>query len=163
MNDIILPDFQKYLVANNFSPQKNAPFYALWVSKFLSFCNSVDPVNRKTDIAVPQFLSNLQSKQQTTDWQLSQAETAIKLYIYHFQKGNVSTILPEPSNNRQEFNFDLKEIINKTKEIIRIKHYSYSTERTYVDWMKRFFNYMVEVKGKDFSQSKPDSFDMKDY
>ncbi|MCP4252090.1 MAG: integron integrase, partial [Candidatus Scalindua sp.] len=47
--------------------------------------------------------------------------------------------------------------------IIRIKHYSYSTERTYVDWMKRFFNYMVEVKGKDFSQSKPDSFDMKDY
>ncbi len=163
MNDNILPDFQKYLVANNFSPEKNAPFYALWASKFLSFCNGIDPVNRKTDIAVPQFLSNLQKKQQTTDWQLSQAETAVKLYIYHYMKGDVSSILPEPSSNRQEFNFDLKEIINKTKEIIRIKHYAYSTEKSYVDWMKRFFHYMIEVKGKDLSQSKPDSFDMKDY
>ncbi|MCP5005740.1 MAG: integron integrase, partial [Planctomycetes bacterium] len=50
-----------------------------------------------------------------------------------------------------------------TREIIRIKHYSYSTEKTYVEWMKRFFNYMLEIKGKDLSLSMPDSFDMKDY
>jgi len=98
-NDNILPDFQKYLVANNFSPEKNAPFYALWVNKFLSFCNNIDPVNRKADIAMPQFLSHLQKKQQTTDWQLSQAETAIKIYIYHYLKDDISSILPEPSHN----------------------------------------------------------------
>jgi integron integrase len=163
MKDNFLPDFQKYLVANNFSPEKNAPFYALWVSKFLSFCNNIDAVNRKTDIAMPQFLSHLQKKQQTTDWQLSQAETAIKIYIYHYLKGDISSILPEPLHNKQNNTFDLKDIINKTREIIRIKHYSYSTERTYVEWMKRFFNYMIEIKGKDLSLSKPDSFDMKDY
>ena len=163
MKDNILPDFQKYLVANNFSPEKNAPFYALWVSKFLSFCNSVDPVNRKADIAIPQFLSQLQRKQQITDWQFSQAETAIKVYIYHYLKGDGSSIIPEPSHNKQNNTFDLKDIISKTREIIRIKHYSYSTERTYVDWIKRFFKYMIEIKGKDLSLSTPDSFDMKDY
>ncbi len=70
MKDNILPDFQKYLVTNNFSPEKNAPFYALWVSKFLSFCNGIDAVNRKADIAMPQFLSQLRRNQQVTDWQL---------------------------------------------------------------------------------------------
>jgi len=64
---------------------------------------------------------------------------------------------------KKKNNFDLKVVINKTREIIRIKHYSYRTERTYVDWMKRFFKYMIEIKEKDFSLSKPDSFDMKDY
>ncbi|MCP5008280.1 MAG: hypothetical protein GY941_30755, partial [Planctomycetes bacterium] len=160
MNDNVLPDFQRYLVANKLSPEKNVPFYALWVSKFLSFCNSIDPVNRKADIAMPQFISYLQRKRQATDWQLSQAETAIRVYIYHYLKGDISSILPGPSNNRQEFKFDLKGIINKTREIIRIKHYSYSTEKTYVEWMKRFFNYMLEIKGKDLSLSMPDSFDM---
>ena len=72
MNNNILPDFQRYLVANNFSSEKNVSFYALWVSKFLSFCYNIDAVNRKTDIAMPQFLSHLQRKQQTTDWQLFQ-------------------------------------------------------------------------------------------
>ncbi|MGR3174257.1 MAG: integron integrase [Candidatus Scalindua sp.] len=47
--------------------------------------------------------------------------------------------------------------------IIRIKHYSYRTERTYLEWIKRFFKYTIEIKGKDLSLSKPDSFDIKDY
>ncbi len=163
MNDNILPDFQKYLVANNFSPEKNAPFYALWVSKFLSFCNSLDEVSRKADIAMPQFISHLQKLNQTTDWQLSQAETAIKLYIYHYLKGNASSVFPEPLHIENKNDFDLKSVIDKTREIIRIKHYSYRTERIYADWIKRFFNYLIEIKGKAPSLSKPDSFDMKDY
>ena len=30
-----------------------------------------------------------------------------------------------------------------------MKHYAYSTERTYLDWAKRFFAYIQETKKKD--------------
>ncbi|MDH4233440.1 MAG: integron integrase [Nitrospirota bacterium] len=35
------------------------------------------------------------------------------------------------------------------KRIIRLKHYAYSTERSYLDWAKRFFRYVHETKGND--------------
>jgi len=37
------------------------------------------------------------------------------------------------------------------KRLIRMKHYSFSTERTYLDWAKRFFAYMEEAKKGDIS------------
>lgn len=163
MNDKILPDFQKFLVTNHFSPQKNTPFYALWVSKFLSFCNKLHENNHNVDIAVSQYISKLKRNHQITDWQVSQAKTALKVYIYHYLKGNISSIFPKSHHNRQLNGFDVKEVVNKTREAIRVKHYSYSTERTYLEWIRRFFKYITEIKGKDLSLSKPDSFDMKDY
>jgi len=35
----ILPDFQEFLLSHQLVTEKNIPFYALWVSKFISFMN----------------------------------------------------------------------------------------------------------------------------
>jgi len=35
----ILPDFKKFLLDRHLEPEKNAPFYAYWANKFLSFSN----------------------------------------------------------------------------------------------------------------------------
>ena len=37
MESNILPDFKKFLLSRGFASSKNAPFYANWVSKFISF------------------------------------------------------------------------------------------------------------------------------
>jgi site-specific recombinase XerD len=42
------------------------------------------------------------------------------------------------------------------KRIIRLKHYSYSTERTYHDWANRFFQYVRETKGNEILFSPDD-------
>ncbi|TAN44879.1 MAG: hypothetical protein EPN22_05090, partial [Nitrospirae bacterium] len=39
-------------------------------------------------------------------------------------------------------------VLEEVKRIIRIKHYSYSTERTYIQWAERFFNYLADTGGK---------------
>ncbi|MBA4390899.1 MAG: integron integrase [Syntrophus sp. (in: bacteria)] len=44
------------------------------------------------------------------------------------------------------------------RRLIRLKHYSYSTERTYLDWAKRFFAYLAETK-----QSEPSQKDVKNF
>ncbi|UCD16114.1 MAG: integron integrase [Candidatus Omnitrophota bacterium] len=51
----------------------------------------------------------------------------------------------------------------KLREAVRLKHYSYKTERTYIDWGRRFFRYLTEVKKKNFPEEKLDSGDVKDY
>ncbi|MBU1087596.1 MAG: integron integrase [Candidatus Omnitrophica bacterium] len=40
-------------------------------------------------------------------------------------------------------------ILARMKELLRIKHYAYSTERSYLDWSKRFFDYMTTVRNKN--------------
>ncbi len=45
--------------------------------------------------------------------------------------------------------------------LIRLKHYSYSTERTYLDWAKRFFKYLEETKRK--KHFPPVEGDVKDF
>ncbi|MBL7081800.1 MAG: integron integrase [Candidatus Omnitrophica bacterium] len=49
------------------------------------------------------------------------------------------------------------------REAIRVKHYSFSTERTYLDWAKRFFHYLTRVKNKKISPQALNSSDVRDY
>ncbi|MCF7908345.1 MAG: integron integrase [Candidatus Omnitrophica bacterium] len=46
---------------------------------------------------------------------------------------------------------------------IRVKHFSYSTERTYVTWAKRFFDYLNKGKRKQIYPQKLTPEDVKDY
>jgi hypothetical protein len=39
MRNRILPGFQEFLLSRSLVPAKDAPFYAHWVSKFLTFLN----------------------------------------------------------------------------------------------------------------------------
>ncbi|OIP60411.1 MAG: hypothetical protein AUK38_03630 [Nitrospirae bacterium CG2_30_41_42] len=41
---------------------------------------------------------------------------------------------------------DISGILKETKRLIRLKHYSYSTERTYLQWIERFFNYALQTR-----------------
>ncbi|MFH0771329.1 MAG: integron integrase [Candidatus Omnitrophota bacterium] len=46
---------------------------------------------------------------------------------------------------------------------IRIRHYSYRTERSYIDWVKNFFGYLANVKKKDTRAAGLTSEDVRDY
>jgi integron integrase len=58
---------------------------------------------------------------------------------------------------------DISQVIQEIRKAIRIKHYAYSTERTYIDWAKRFFDYTLKLKKKDITASGLDSGDVRDY
>jgi len=49
------------------------------------------------------------------------------------------------------------------REALRIKHYSYKTERLYIDWVKRFYNYVLNIKKKDIHAYGLDSNDVRDF
>jgi hypothetical protein len=136
MENTILPDFQKFLLSRGFAPPKNVPFYANWVSKFIAFSNRHEELDDA--LLFEKFLDKLKSQKNTADRQIRQARNAVQLYITHFipdKKPASQSSKPQKGRNIP----DLPKIIQEMRKAIRIKHYSYSTERAYIVWTKRFF------------------------
>jgi len=151
----ILPDFQIFLVSHRLAAEKNAPYYAFWVSKFLEFSNEKGIMPQ--EVKIEDFLAELEK---TEEWQLRQAETAIMLYLKKFMhaendlKGKIS---------KADLSENIKKIINDLRDVIRMKHFAYSTERTYVDWAKRFFEYLIQEKNRDILLDSLGSEDVRSF
>ena len=71
----ILPEYQKYLISNKLVPEKNVPFYALWVSKFLSFSNRNEDFT--VDIKMEKFLESLSNDEAIKDWQMRAGQDSV--------------------------------------------------------------------------------------
>lgn len=154
-----LPEFQKYLISHKFVSEKNAPYHAYWVSKFLGFSNNNKELSQ--DLLSRKFLNHLNSQKDIAGWQIQQAEQALRLYVEHFLKG----IIPAPylgPLQKEKIHSNLPQTLNKMREAIRIKHYSYKTERSYIDWVKRFYDYVLNIKKKGIYNSF-DSSDVRDF
>lgn len=132
MTNNTLPEFQEFLRSRALAPDKSIPFYAYWVSRFMVFCNE----NRDLSVSlkIEKFINELRSSSNIEDWQVEQAQAAVKLYIEQFLNSNTLIFSSEPQGKNS---YDYNEIIKKLKEAIRIRHYSYSTEHSYTDWVKR--------------------------
>lgn len=154
-----LPEFQQYLLSRKLVPEKNAPYYAYWVSRYLAFSNRLENMDKAE--MLQRFLDDLQSRQHMEDWQVQQAREAVQLYTNHFLDGNTSDG-KTAGGNISSNTFEPDGVMAKMREAIRIKHYSYSTERTYLDWVKRFFEYTGKVKGGAIRET-PGAAEIRDF
>jgi len=142
-NKNILPEFQKFLIERKLAPEKNVPFLAYWVSRFLGFTRRLEyPATEYNETIVQEFIETLRADKRTLDWQPRQANDAIVLYFFNFlgkttgQAGGVLKIA------------DVSGTLSEIRRLIRLKHYSYSTERTYLQWVERFFSYALASENK---------------
>jgi hypothetical protein len=161
----ILPEFQDFLLSRSLVPEKNVSFYAHWVSKFLAFSNRNEEL--QPDLRVEKFLNYLKSQKNIADWQIKQADDALRLYIHHFLKGKASVLSPNSvlsfTGLPQKSLPDFSKIIAEMRQAMRIKHYSYRTERSYLDWAERFIDYLSNTKKGEVHTAGLDSEDVRDF
>ena len=139
----ILPEFQGYLRKRAIVPEKNIPFYAWWASRFLAFGNKNE--NLPLDIRIEHFLKEIQNNKRLADWQLRQAEEAVRLYATQFQAGNAASLSPNTVPEKADpATHDPLIVLAKMRELIRLKHFALSTERTYLEWARRFFAFISQ-------------------
>jgi integron integrase len=138
-----LPDFQEYLLSRRLVPEKSVSFYAYWANRYLTFSKRLK--NADAAEALRLFLEDLQSRENIADWQIQQAKEAIQLYSDHFQGGKTAGVDDDAKTLPAPFDKDL--VMVNMQKAIRVKHYSLSTERTYTDWARRFFDYTGNIKG----------------
>jgi integron integrase len=94
---------------------------------------------------------------------VEQAGDAIRLYINHFLSGDTSSLSPDVETEHGNKLPDYQAIMKKLREAIRIKHYAYSTERTYIEWFQRFHKYLTTAKCKNWEKDGADETDVRDF
>lgn len=147
-----LPDFQKFLLERSLAPEKNVPFLAYWVSRFLSFCRRRDiSTDDYDETAVIEFLNMLREDEKILDWQPRQADDALKLYYFHYL-GKAGPRLPDAIGSDES-----PDALKEVTRLIRLRHYSYSTERNYLQWIQRFFSFAL-TGGKKLSDMTTSEF-----
>ncbi len=121
MLENILPEFQKFLISCGLADEKHAPFYARWISKFITFSNiheNLDFLENKL-----KFIGEMSNSSGIANWQKEQAETALKLYFEQFDKNaaklNVRVPLPAANATIDPVSVIIKALSNA----IRVKHY----------------------------------------
>lgn len=153
----VLPEFQAFLLDKKLVPENHVFFHALWVSKFLSFANKKQiPPDQYQENAVIEFIEDLKSNPGMSDWQIRQAGDAIRLYYFHYRGFKPDHLLKAKSADFAT------ELLQEAKRLIRLKHYSYSTERTYLQWIKRFLDYARQY-GKKGNAASMDANDCKNF
>ena len=124
-------------------PEKSVTFYAYWANRYLTFSKHLK--NADAAEALRRFLEDLQSRENIADWQIQQAKEAIQLYTDHFHGGKRAGIADDdPKTTLAPFDKDW--VMVNMQKAIRVKHYSLSTKRTYMDWARHFLDYAGNMK-----------------
>ncbi|MBI4654543.1 MAG: integron integrase [Nitrospirae bacterium] len=138
----MLEPFNQFLSLKGRVQSKYLPFYLRWVTDCYRFL----------DIPLSQFITNEQKSQflkqlgkSHEDWQVNQADHALRLYGYF-----LSRTLPDENRRFSATTInDWKAIEEKTIEAIRLRHRSYSTEKTYITWLRQFQGFVKNKNPND--------------
>ena len=91
------------------------------------------------------FVEGLRSSGSWEDWQIEQAERAVKVYFHTFQNGADAEDRPAARVERDAVGrVDAGESLEAARSLLRTKHYSYRTEQTYLMWMGQFLEYLAK-------------------
>ena len=141
---------------NRVSPDRS-PFYVNWAKDFVNFLpeKPLKEISRKD---IEAFLADLGKRRGIADWQVRQAEHALKILYEIFLpryaperqtgvatdgKHPVQEAIAKTDGFRDrvipgEVERQFSELVYAVKTEVRSRHYSYRTETAYLDWVRRF-------------------------
>ena len=149
-----IPDLQKFidwLAARGLAKPNSLRHYASWVKRFLGSPSGRLQVGDEDRIL--SFEDALARNEHLEPWQRDQAIRAVRLYLDGFCKeaGGAQvgrTDDPEagevPVADLVAVPEDFKKVFEKVRDLIRLRHYSYRTETSYLDWLRRYARYCSE-------------------
>ncbi|MDF7827073.1 phage integrase N-terminal SAM-like domain-containing protein, partial [Pontiellaceae bacterium B12227] len=126
-------------------PERHRSFYARWVWRFLQSELNASTLSEQDQVTG--FLDQLTREPSVEEWQVNQAERAVKLYLNVF--------LPEDKRARPEERGQAEaaavalasseaEAMLELKNLLRLRHYAYRTEKTYIEWVTRYLKFSKE-------------------
>ena len=138
-----LSAFSEYVASKAAVNKKYAPYYVRWVSACYSFLNQPES-EVLTSEQKQSFLKHFAKARE--DWQVKQADAALRLYDYFLSRLQTSA-KEKPRENEVEWDA----VETKTRNALRLKHMSYSTEKTYLLWLRSFAGFIAEKKPDDIN------------
>jgi len=141
--------FEQFLVSNGAVQQKQIPYYVRWVRECYAVCKGSTDKILSAD-QKKQFLDMLENSRE--DWQVKQAEQALRLYTFFVSRYGQR---PEPTSDEGK---QWDQIIEKMIKVMRLKHLSLNTEKTYTGWNRQFQGFVNGKSPSDLSTDDIRSF-----
>ena len=138
MQAIDIEGYEAWLRKRSLADERHAPFYVRWVRHFLQAQREGSDLSDADRLL--EFSDVLGRDAGLEDWQRSQAIRAVDLYLKCFRKegGDAQPMAAERGGEVAA------EAVEKTRALLRLRHYSYRTEKTYLDWIRRYLDYCGE-------------------
>ena len=132
--------FGEYLLSNAIIRQGTEKFYVHWTRLFHQERTRWNGYKWPDQLAF--FLDHLDDTGRFQDWQIRQADQAVRLYFTSFMKEYNINDEPEPLVEMADDNsFTSESALKAFKVSLRLKNYSLRTEKTYLKWTKKFLHY----------------------
>ncbi len=143
---IMLDSFKQFLSTKERLPEKNLYYYFKWVSDCYRYFDmpETQPLSNEQNT---KFLNHLAKKHE--EWQVQQAERALKMYGYFLSRS-----LNNSAGIAAAVPADWQKMGKKLSEALKLRHRSYSTEKTYILWLRQFRGFIKDknphsLEGKD--------------
>lgn len=137
-----LQKFGEFLLKANLVQEKFGPYFVRWVRWFLKYGGSSASLAERLD----DFRDRLEQSGRWQDWQITQAERAIRVYFVNYLKQTDWNKRPGSKVWDATGRVDVLAALAELRVRLRTKHYSYRTESTYIDWARRFFEYATQCQ-----------------
>jgi len=128
-----LQQFGEFLLRARLVKEKAAPHCVRWVRRFLTRPASNEPL---ADQAL-RFSEDLE-RGGCQDWQVRQAEQAVRIYFVNLLQRTDWRRQPASAAVDKHQRTDPLALLDELRRRLRTRHYSYRTECSYADWVRRF-------------------------
>jgi len=137
-----LQQFAELLLKGRLVRPNTAPFVVRWVRQFLAR----PATDGSLADQVRSFCEDLE-REGRQDWQVRQAEQALRIYFVNFLNRTDWHRQTPSAVTGSDGRTDPLAAVQQLRARIRTRHYSYRTEASYADWVRRFFDYLAQQEG----------------
>ena len=142
-NELQLSRFGEFLLRSQVASTHRAPNMVKWVRWFLE---RVPEEGMSLMDRIDIYVEDVRAVPAYGDGSAAEAEKALRLYFHNFcrntewrkKPSNQSLVAPDGKVSPVE-------AMANMRELLRLRHYSYRTEQTYLEWVERFFGYVAGI------------------
>lgn len=158
-----LKGFEEYMADRDVVPEAHRTFYIHWVRRFLNSEFSASELEKQDKVEC--FAGQLARDSTIKDWQHRQALQAVSLYLDVYlregtrhealgTRGEDSRYEAIGDRGKEAPRLSSGQAMKEMRKLLRLRHYAYRTEQTYLEWVERYLKY---VKGQGLEWNNPGS------
>ena len=128
-----MEEFTNYLISKSILPKNQVHYYVGWVKAFFRSLGRA-PSEKVSPEEIDRYVKGLARIRE--DWQVKQAEQAIRIFRY-FQARQQVSMNPGLDTGQQ-----WKIASEEMRHMIRLKQLALKTEKTYISWLRQFYRFL---------------------
>ncbi len=148
-------EFGRFLLESRMVVSGKERFLVHWVRKFYEYRKQLSASLNWSE-QLPLFLAELNASGRHQDWQVRQADQAVRLYYVNFLAAFPDLLVAESEPLSPAVSGGKQAVLQRFREDLRLRNYSRQTEKTYLGWIRQYVIYCGERKSHEDTAISPE-------